>query len=317
MILILVGLFLRANPSIIMFIFFFCGVLVGYCLILFGISFFISTEKLKLLHLIIILGLSIPILLVYLFSLPVIFPYFFIIDQIITAFFAFKFCIDYSQKFDDFLYKYPKTRKITRLLEFFVVGAIDLIVLVLSWIFFFSARPSTANIFFIVFIIDTALLVFVGLRLLLLKKFSAYISVFFLLTLAYVSYIVISIIYEYNSEGTTIIPISILFDIILFVYIIGSVFSRVDYLKEKLRYVGADTIALFIISTKLIVQVMNIADALPWIETAIRPQRDMFLVFLFIAFTLLFGLIAIFTHKPEIDTPETVTEVTREVEEEE
>ena len=90
---------------------------------------------------------------------------------------------------------------------------------------------------------------------------------------------------------------SFVIDLIIFLYIIGSIFDRVDYLKEKLRVIRADTIALFVILIKLIVQVLKILPNIPGVDVPPSPRQDFIILSIFLIFTLIIGGYTIFRNK--------------------
>ncbi len=106
-----------------------------------------------------------------------------------------------------------------------------------------------------------------------------------------------SLIFSGNS-GYSIF--SFFIDLLLFIYIIGSIFDRVDYIKEKIKIFRVGTIALFVILMKLIVQINKIILSLlplsPELALLIIFQVQVLLYF-FIIFTLFVGIYTIFTHK--------------------
>jgi hypothetical protein len=114
------------------------------------------------------------------------------------------------------------------------------------------------------------------------------------LTLFYVLYLVFDlwadILFFWNPSYTLF---SFLIDLLIFIYIIGSIFDRVDYIKEKIKIFRAGTIALFVILMKLGVQVNKISLPLP-LELFLQL---LVLIFFFIFITLLVGIYTIFAHK--------------------
>jgi len=80
--------------------------------------------------------------------------------------------------------------------------------------------------------------------------------------------------------------------------------AKNNYLKNKFKIIRADTISIFIILMKLITQVIKLPgfeEVIINAEEVIRLQ--IFLLVIFILFTLLFGIHSIFAHK-EGKTPE-------------
>ena len=225
------------------------------------------------------------------------------INQFFTAFFAFKICMDSATRIDDYLYKKKKSRIITRLIEFCIF-------FLLNWWFsliilrFFSNTPTplflvVIRMLQIMFWVNVGLMVIVFIRLIVTKKFSAYISLFFLLTLFYALYILIDYLYgaffSSASVDPTYVLISFIVDWFLFIYILGIVFYRADYIQTKLKFLKVDTIALFLIIMKIYVQVSKIVPKFVVEEMQILQAGGLFTIFVF--FNLLFGLHSILAHK--------------------
>ena len=190
-----------------------------------------------------------------------------------------------------------------RLVEFFLF-------FLLNWwistiiLRFFSNTPTplfliVIHMFQIMFWVNVGLFVIVILHLIVSKKFSAYISLFFLLTLFYALYILIDYLYGayFSSESGDpfYVLISFFVDWFLFLYILGTVYSKVDYLQEKLKFLRVDTIALFLIIMKIYVQVSKIVPKTVTDEMQILQAGGLFAIFVF--FNLLFGLHSILVHK--------------------
>ena len=95
--------------------------------------------------------------------------------------------------------------------------------------------------------------------------------------------------------------LSFFIDLFIFLYLIGSIFERVEYIKDTIKILGADTIALFVILMKSIVQIINILVDLNIFTPADVGELLVFqaLVLLFFVglFSLLIGLYTIFAHK--------------------
>jgi len=87
---------------------------------------------------------------------------------------------------------------------------------------------------------------------------------------------------------------SFVIDLALFFYIIGSMYEKVDYIHDKFKYFKVDTVALFVIVMKLIVQVTK----LPNVTIILAPLlQEIGVLIIFIAFTLLFGIGYIWVHE--------------------
>jgi hypothetical protein len=170
----------------------------------------------------------------------------------------------------------------------------------------FDGSNNIANVFFYLFLIGLIIIVIASIRIIFTKKFAAYISLFNLLTFFYVIYLVIDFLAEFiflDSSGYDLFAFFI--DLLLFIYIIGSIYERIGYIQEKLKIFRADTIALFIILTKLGIQIIKIFEELYLsIAPAIILRRIVgqvqILWIIFAAFTLIIGLYTVFTHKEGI-----------------
>lgn len=246
---------------------------------------------------------SLPLILIF---RGVLFPFYrfcLVANQLLTALFAFKICMDSSTKIDDYLYRNKKFNKITRMIEFVIFGVLTLIALLFIWNILtkFGIRVVrfSANVFRIMFWVDLILIGFVLMRLVFIRKFSAYITLFFLLTFFYIVYIIVDLIAEFIfSDAASTTWYFFLIDLGLFLYMIGSVFDKVDYLKKKFKIIRADTISIFIILMKLITQLIKLPGfERVLIEPAEVIRLQIFLLVIFILFTLLFGIYTIFTHK--------------------
>ena len=289
-----------------LFIVYFLGFFAAFSFTLFIFSIFIPIDKIGITLIVIIAILTIPI--VYLFSriIGLFYTFCFFANFVLVAFFAFKFSIDTSIAIDDYLYKKKSSRIITRSLEFIVFIFIS-VWIGLRIIRFFRnhSNPhvqSVANVFIILYWIDLILLAFVLIRLIFTKKLAAYISFFTLLTIICMLFFIFSLFADIlfiNTFGYIIL--SFFIDLFLFIYIIGSIFGRVEYLQEKIKILRADTIGLFVILMKIIVQIVKISQDLGLIPlydivTSLLGQIRIILFF-FVIFTLLIGLYKIFIHK--------------------
>ncbi|MFX0041650.1 MAG: hypothetical protein ACFE8L_01945 [Candidatus Hodarchaeota archaeon] len=286
----------------------FIAILAGFVFFLLIISLFKPIDELNFIIVIIIFIVSLPILIIFRGILGPFYRFCLVANQLLTAFFAFKLCMDSSTKVDDYLYK-KEFNKITRALEFIIFGLLTFLVLLFVWRILakFNVRVVrfSANVFRIMFWVDLILICFVLVRLISVKKFSAYITLFFLLTFFYILYIIVDLIAEFIfPDAATTTWYFFLIDLGLFLYIIGSIFDKVDYLKNKFKIIRADTISIFVVLMKLITQVIKLPGfegMLVSTEEVIRLQ--IFLLVIFILFTLLFGIHSIFAHK-EGETPE-------------
>jgi len=287
---------------------FFGALLIGFNIILFIFSFFKPFDKIKKTYffIAIILALLIAVFFRESIFLPT-FTLFYLIsinvNLFFTAFFAFKVCMDSSTKLDDYLYRKKKIGIILRVIEFLLFGLIYWLIVIIFIRFFTSnITPFTQvaiNILRIIQWVNVFLIVIVILRLLITKKFAAYITLFFLLAFFYVIYIIFDFLLGKLYGDGSALPIyvigSFFIDLILFFYIIGSIYDKVDYIKDKLRLFRADTIAIFLIIMKLYVQVSKIFDRADINDFLLFQEAGLFFIFMF--FTLLFGIYYIFAHK--------------------
>jgi hypothetical protein len=287
---------------------FFLGYLAGFTFIIFIISFVTPVERMGIIIIIITAVLTIPIMWIFggikniFFSFSPFAIFFLFCNIIITAFFAYKFCMDTSIKVDNYLYKNEKTRIFTRILEF--VAFFLLYWWLTSLIAKFFGLLPIIRIFFNLFFIGLILVIIGLIRLLFTRKLAAYVSFFNLLTFFYVFYLVIDLLTEFiffDTSGYDIFSFCI--DFLLFIYIIGSIYDKVEYIKEKLKIFRVDTIALFIIFMKLIVQIISIMQELIFPLVPPDEMRDyiikqvQILWIFFAIFTLLIGAYTIFKHK--------------------
>lgn len=277
-------------------------------MILFLISFIKPINKLKawfvfIIYLFSVLSTFVLNRIVFIVTSELFFVILLSVNQFFTAIFAFKICMDSSTKIDDYLYEKKKSRIVTRLIEFFFFFMLNWWVSIII-LRFFSNTPTTLflvviNIIRILFWVNVSLMVIVILRLLITKKFSAYISLFFLLTLLYALYILIDYLYgaffSSASADPTYILISFIVDWFLFIYILGVVYSRSDFIQKKLKILKVDTIALFLIIMKIYVQVSKIVYISVAEEMQILQAGGLFIIFVF--FNLLFGIYSILAHK--------------------
>lgn len=291
-----------------LFVLLFGGSLLFFVLMLFFISFFKDFDTLRWWSYMIIYSLA--VVLTILLNQTIFFPtseLFFIIpltiNQFFTAFFAFKLCMDSSTKIDDYLYKKEKSRIITRIFEFSLFGFLNWWIIRII-VIFFSFTPTilfliVIRMLQIMFWINISLLGIAIIRLLITKKFSAYLTLFFLLTLFYALYILFDYLYgaffSTESGDPLYIISSFIIDILLFLYILGTVYSRAEYIQTKLKVLKIETIALFLIIMKIYVQVSKIVPKIVAEEMQILQAGGLFAIFVF--FNLLFGIHSILTHK--------------------
>lgn len=298
------GVAIFKNLVFIRYLSLFLGIFAGFTFVLLIISFFIPIENITIIIILITAALTIPVILIFGWIIDLFYLFCFFANAAITAFFAFKFCMDTSTKVDDYLYKKERSRIATRIIEF-------VIFLFLSWWFmslttrFFRSFPnpgiqSLANIFFNLFWIGFILITVTLIRLIFTNKLAGYITLFDVLTFFYVLYLVVDLWAEFiffDSSGYDLFSFCI--DLLLFFYIIGSIFERVDYIKEKLKIFRAGTIALFVILMKIVVQMQKISqEFLTLGELALQVILQVQVLWIFfIIFTLVVGIYTIFKHK--------------------
>ncbi len=301
--LVVLGMTLIQNLHFVYIISIFSGFLAGFIFVLLIFSLFTTIDKMGAKTIIVALILTIPILLVL--NVVIIFFYLFCFfsSLFLIALFTYRWCIKNSIEFDNFLYKHKNSRKITRPIAFFTFLGITFLMVFITIVFFRDnlGLILAANIFFVVIAIDLILLIFVFLRLLLVQKLSAYISLFFLLYYIYVLYVIIDVLGVFDGVINPNVGyefISFLIDLIMFIYIIGTIFDKIDYIKEKLHVIKADTIALFLMLMKILVKIIEIGVQLNLISL---PGFELFKAIIILInlsfFTLFFGLYSIIFHK--------------------
>ena len=286
----------------------FGGSLLYFAMILFLISFIKPIDQLKswFVFIIYVIAISLTFFLnqsVFFITSELFFIVTLTINQFFMAFFAFKICMDSSTKVDDSLYTKKKSRIIIRLIEFCIFLLLNLWISRITLIFFSNTTILLFIVVFrmlqVMFWVNVGLMVIVFIRLLVTKKFSAYISLFFLLTLFYALYILFDYLFgalfSSGSGGPIYMLISFIVDWFLFLYILGTVYSKIDYIQTKLKIFKVDTIALFLIIMKIYVQVSKIVPKIVVEEIQILQAGGLFIIFVF--FNLLFGLHSILTHK--------------------
>ncbi len=296
------------NPSIYSFILMFGGGLLIFNLIFLFISLFKNLDKINKWFYIIIYIVAIALAIFFsasIFSTTFISVFLILLNVNIffTAFFAFKLCMDSSTKVDDYLYKSKSSRKVTRVIEFLFFGFLVLWFFRLT-IIFFSYTPLpiflvVIQILQILFWINVVLTIIVLIRLIITKKLSAYITLFFLLTFFYALYILFDLLYgiffSTASGDPAHVIVSFVIDAFLFLYILGTVYDKIDYLQNKIKIFRVDTIALFLITMKIYVQVSRIGVITVPVDVQILQAQVLFIIFVF--FNLLFGIYSILAHK--------------------
>lgn len=280
----------------ILFVRVFVAVLFGFSLLLFLFSFVKSPHKLHIGVIVILFFAGLPFILIFEGILSLIYLFCYYANLFLTAFFAFKVCMDTAIRVDEYLWKRKKYNKVLRVMEF-------IIFILFNWVIYrgmlsfltriIGLNPLVILVFRIIFWINVILLGLILIRLIITKKFASYIALFLILVLMYVIYLIFDFYAEViftNTTGYTYF--SFFVDLLLFLFIMGSLFDRVDFIKKKLRVLKIETIALFIIIMKLIVQANQLTS------TAISYQDEFQILLLFVFFTLLFGIYKISTYHP-------------------
>jgi hypothetical protein len=305
-VLILLGTTIITIPFFVYFVRVFVGVLTGYTFVVMILSFFIPIDKMGSKTLIITGLLTIPVLIIFSVFVGIFYYFCRFANILFIAFFAYKWCIDTSIKFDNYLYQ-KDSKVFLRILEFSIILAISMYILFITIRAFrtlsltIPAVSIVANVFIIIFLIDLILLLFILLRLVLIQKFSAYVPLFMFFTYFYVLYVVIDLFAELLFTGAGVNSyeyISFIIDLVMFIYIVGSIFDRVDYIKDKIKIFRVDTIALFVILMKMLVKLIEILqDFTVAPDPASQVGQAIIVLFYFGFFALFLGIYSIITHK--------------------
>jgi len=309
-ILILYNIQIGGNELLSILIIIFGGGLILFNIILFALSFFKPIHKIG--KILFIISFTIAIIIAFIFTEQIFLPtfqLFFLIsinvNLFFTAFFAFKLCMDSSTKIDDYLYSKGKSGKFLRIIEFALFGFLSWWLLRATWNLFRNnfdlLAQIAAAIFRIILWVDIILAIIVFLRLIFIKKFAAYITLFFLLTFFYILYLIFDFLYgvffSHESGDLFYTFLTFIIDLLLFLYIIGVIYDRTDYLQKKIKVLRIDTIALFLIIMKMYVQFAKIIPR-PGLDPILIAQEYAVLI-IFLFFTFLFGIHSIFVHKPK------------------
>lgn len=277
-------------------------VFIGAMIFLLFASFFRPIDKInwKIILLILVLVLLFHFFILrryFSFLVSIFFNFSLVANIAITAFFAFKLSLDLSTTLDEYLFKKPYN-KITRSLEFLIFGGLAWGLLFFSRKFLFGQFPNSDLVLLIIQWVNIILIAFVIIRLILLQKFSAYITLFLALTSGFFIYLVIDLISgDLFTDNRGFLFLSFIVDVFFFVFILGSLFNKIEYLNEKLKILRPDTIALFFIIMKAIVQLTYILTFIPGIPYQFNQfQQEYFLLPTYIGFILLFGLYSIFAY---------------------
>jgi hypothetical protein len=202
--------------------------------------------------------------------------------------------MDSSTKVDDYLYKSKSSRKVTRVIEFLVFGFLVLWFYISTAFFFTIVDQILRTLFWM----NLVLMIFVLLRLIITKKLSAYITLFFLFTYFYALFILFDLVYGLLSTASVDpihVIVSFVIDAALFAYIIGTVYEKTEYIQDKIKLFRVDTIALFLITMKIYVQVTRIGVSTVPVDVQVLQAQLLFIIFVF--FNLIFGIYSIFAHK--------------------
>lgn len=244
--------------------------------------------------------IGLPVLLFFSIFVSPFYGICFFANTFFTSFFAFLVCRDTSTQLDDYLYKKKKSKIITRTLEFLLFGLLDLWIINIATDFLSNEIEGIKTILDIISIFYIVLVGLVILRLLFKRKFAAYITLFLILAYFYLFYSILSFIIEEIFINTiSYVWFSFIIDLLLFFYIIGSIFNRVDYIKEKIKIFSADTISLFVIIMKVVVQISFIFPELEGVNIAANVDLEGAVLLIFLACTLFLGIHTIFKHKPK------------------
>jgi len=281
----------------ILFVRIFVAILFGFSLLLFLISFFKSPHELHFGVIILIFFAGLPFILIFEGILDILYLFCFYANLFLTAFFAFKVCMDSAIKVDEVLWRSQKYNKLLRALEFIVFIIINWVIYRTMLLFFsqvIGLNKLVVLVFRIIFWINIIFLGLIIIRLIITKKFASYSALFLILVFFYMIYLIFDFYAEIifaNTTGYTYFSFAI--DLLLFLFIMGSIFDRVEFLKKKLRILKVDTIALFIIIMKLIVQANELTPG------GVTYQDEFQILLIFVIFTLLIGLYKIITYQPK------------------
>lgn len=244
--------------------------------------------------------IELPVLLFFSIFVFLFYGICFFANTFFTSFFAFLVCRDTSTQLDDYLYKKKKSKIITRTLEFLLFGLLDLWIINIATDFLSNEIEGIKTILDIISIFYIVLVGLVILCLLFKRKFAAYITLFLIFAYFYLFYNILSFIIEEIFINTiSYVWFSFIIDLLLFFYIIGSIFNRVDYIKEKIKIFSADTISLFVIIMKVVVQISFIFPDLEGIKIVANVDLEGAVLLIFLACTLFLGIHTIFKHKPK------------------
>jgi len=313
--LVLLGITFLTTLIYVRFVLYFCAILLGFTLVLLIFSIFMPIDEMGIKTIIIAAIITIPVLFIFTFivefsiqpgvevSFLELFYFFcFYMNLFLIALFAYKWCTDNSLKVEDYLYDKKDSRTISRILLFAIFSLISFFIITRTIrAFRVIGIDIAANIFLFIGVIDLILLLFVILRLVLVQKLTAFVPMFFTLSYLYVLYVVVDLwaVFIFGGGGSASYDfISFGIDLIMFIYIIGSIFDRVEYLQDKIKIFRVDTIALFVIIMKLYVKLIEIGqDFGPSINPGYEISQAILILLYFTFFSIVLGIYSIFFHK--------------------
>ena len=300
-VLVLLGTTIIDIPYFVLFVRIFAGVLSGFTLVIMVISIFIRIDKMGATILFIAGLLTIPIMIIFSGIIGLFYLFCFFANLFFIALFAYKWCMDTSIRIDNYLYK-KDSKTFLRILAFIIFLVISVyFILITIRAFRILSINIAAYVFLVILLIDLILLMFVLLRLVLIQKLSAYISLFVFFSYFYILYVVIDLFALFLFSGAGVNGykfISFIIDLIMFIYIVGSIFARVDYIKDKIKIFRVDTIALFVILMKMAVKLSEVMlDLTAPADLAIQAGQAILVLVYFGFFALIFGIYSIITHK--------------------
>jgi hypothetical protein len=292
--LILIERYLLSNLMLRLTTIVFGGGLILFNITLFIISFFTSITTLN--KWILILIFSISHVVAFIFTENIFLPtfqLFFIItlnaNIFFTVFFAFKICMDYSTKLDDYISKKEKYRIFLRATEFIMFGIIYIFIVAFIRIFIARNLNPIAQVFSLILCLilwtNFLLIGVIVLRAVLKKRFAAYITFFFILTFFYTLYIIFDYLYgllaSSGDQDAIYIIFSFILDLALFLYILGTIFDRIEYLKSKLKVFRVDTILVFLVVMRLYVQISKISPGDDLSDFLFLQEGGLLIIFMF------------------------------------
>ncbi len=263
------------------------SVLFGFNCLLFIFSFFKSLDKVHYIFISIAFITSNFFLFVFDNTISILFEFFYTTNLILNSLFAFILCIDYAINIDNYLTK--KDRNII----FRIIFWINIIFFIMEIFTFFFAIEDQYQIFRILLWVNIVFLLGLIVNLIINKKIIAYFALFLLLIFLYILYRVVK--FYINSSGY--IFLSYILDLILFIYIIGSLFNKKHFFKEKMKYLRIETIILLVIIMKFVIQGFQIISSISGINISINLYNEDDNMILFIIFIILFEIYGLIKYK--------------------